>query len=100
MVTKTDITTAEASNFFTLGNLSTLGGSTFAVKLIWSAFRSLDSSLTSNLIPLLTSFFLVYLLGVLFLRPKNQELREVIFVSFINSLIVYEAVLGIGLSFG
>jgi len=91
------ITEAEASNFFTLGNLGTLGGSTFAVKLIWSVMRSLDSSLTFNLIPLLISFIVVCLLGVL-LRPKTEKIPEVAFVSIINSLIIYETVIGIGLS--
>jgi hypothetical protein len=92
-------TPSEAGQFFTLGSLATLSGSVGAVELIWNVSRGLSAIFDSNLIALLASFLVVYVLAFL-LRPRNQTLREVVFVSFFNALLVYATVIGLGRASG
>jgi len=95
-----DVSQKEAQQSFTLGTLGTFGGTTIAVKLVWNVLKSFAPVLGSNYVPLLSSFILTFLFGLYLLRPKDQKLAEVVLVSFFNSLLVYEAVLGVTTTIG
>ncbi len=86
---------SQAGQYFTFGSLATLGGSTVGIKILWYVLKSLSSMFASNLVPLVSSFLLVYFLAYE-LKPRDQTWAVIFVVSLFNSLLLYLTVLGLG----